>query len=117
MYGIGAGMCAPGRAAFIGQAPGRRADSLWGELQRLWTGAVIAEDEPLLAHRPGIGLLDHTRYQMMMRRSIADRVGVRGIASEQIGLAAAAAEILRPLRAAAAGLLHPLLAAVVVECR
>ncbi len=52
-----------------------------------------------------------------MGRLAAHRVGVAGVAGEQEGLAATAAEVLVLLVAAAAGLGHPGVAAEMVEAR
>src|SRR5690348_15186092 len=81
-------------------------------------GAVISKYERVLGERrrqAALGAVDGFGHQMMMRRQVADRIGVGGIARQQIGLAAAAAEVPLALRAAAAGLLHPVLAAKAVE--
>src|SRR5512146_759436 len=80
-------------------------------------GAMVAEDERLLRGKrgPALGAIHGRGHEMMMRREIAYRIGAGRIAGQQIGLAAAAAEVPPALRAAAAGLLHPILAAVAVE--
>jgi len=56
-------------------------------------------------------------HEVMMRRQIADGVGVRRVAGHQKGLTSAPAEIARLFRAAAAWLLHPVITAKVVESR
>src|SRR6185369_4232368 len=50
-----------------------------------------------------------------MRGLVANRVGVGRLAGDEIGLAAAAAEVAALLGTAAAGFAHPLVAAIAVE--
>src|SRR4051812_35669160 len=54
---------------------------------------------------------------MMMWRELANRIRIRRVAGEQVGLAAASAEISGLLRTAATRLLHPCFAAEVIEAR
>src|SRR6266478_2563616 len=83
--------------------------------------AVIAEDQHLLvrlARADGMGLggaLDRLGHEMVVGRQIADRIRIGRIAGEEVGLAAAPAEIAGLLRAAPARLLHPAIAAKVIE--
>src|SRR5581483_11379258 len=84
--------------------------------------AVVAENQCLvyrlsIAAMRSVGRRDGLCHQMMVGRAIADRVGIRCIAGEQIGLAAAAPEVLRLLRTTAAGLAHPARPAEMIECR
>src|SRR5262249_12591608 len=52
---------------------------------------------------------------MVMRRVVANRIAIFGLAGDEISLAAAAAEVASFLGAAAAGLAHPLVAAIAAE--
>src|SRR6185437_12688209 len=82
--------------------------------------AMIAENQRLRARGRGdvlLGAVHGPGDEMMMRREIADRIGVGRIARQQIGLAPAAAKVPSALRAAAARFLHPGLTAVAVERR
>src|SRR5438477_9637864 len=56
-------------------------------------------------------------HQMMMGRQVAHRIGIRGIAGEQVCLTTAAAEITGFFRATSARFLHPAVAAEVSEAR
>src|SRR3984893_2986823 len=98
-------------------APGGLARYHWDR------GAVIAKHQHLLAHAArccGTGMFGprhRLRHPMMVRRQIAHRVGIVGVAGQEVRLAAATAEVLGSFRTAATGLLHPRLAAKAVEGR
>src|SRR5262249_59965029 len=83
-----------------------------------YRGAVIAEHQHVLTRRHSLralGARHGIRYQVMVRREIADRVGIGGVPRQQVRLAAAATEVLDPLGTAPARLLHPGFASETIE--
>src|SRR5579884_1098891 len=77
--------------------------------------SIIAEIRRRSARGRAMRLLDRPGNRIVMRRQCANRVGVSGVAAQQIRLAAAAAEILEALGTRTARLLHPVEAAKRIE--
>src|SRR5262245_47167387 len=76
---------------------------------------MVAKDEGPLLDARVTGARDSFGYEMMVRREVADRIGVRRVSGEEVRLTATAAEVLRLLGTAPARLLHPGVAAKAIE--